>query len=366
MFGNKEFENVGYPTPEDTPTESTCLILNIPANSAWWSVFTGLLLVLTDESAWQQFDGGMTPEEAAADAEIIVFDALDFAATENTCATSVPAPYWDDADAADADDEESVETQEWYGDVTIVDDELTFFENLQIWVIAGFVMLAATPLAAITFIPIAQRFTLAFKKHDLGGIIRAFVDGIEVNQSDTYATSDSVGTMSIAIPPSMGLMAAEDTPHTLTLVMSEDYNPAITGTPNIQLFRQRLSEADFSPTSLRYDAGTDEVQYTPDGGTTWNAAPESDPRHSLTLRLPPRTGTDIRCDSAANMVKWLHDFLDQLIAAGTTAGEVLFVVNLLLEWLELLSGLFGVIIALTVSPIVGLCCIAAGVVLALN
>lgn len=347
MFGSKQFpHNAGYPTPEDTPTESTCLTLNIPANSAWWAIYTGLLLVLTEPEAWQQMEGGMSKDDAAADARIIFDDAMDFAATENTCNTIIDAPYWDETTADDADDTAPAETQTWYGDVTFVSDELTFAENLQIWVIAGFVAFAATPLAALTFIPIAQRFTLAFKQHDLGGIIRVFVDAIEVNQVDTYAPSDGVVTTSVVMPVPTGGFIAEDTPHSFTLVMSEDFNPAIEGTPNIQILRQRLTIDDFSPPSLRYNPDTDTVQYTPDGGTTWTDAPESDPRHSMTLRLPPLTTSDVKCDSAANMVKWLHDFLDQVIAAGALASEVLLIVNLFLQWLELLTGFFSVILSL--------------------
>lgn len=330
----------GFPTPNEIGTAGAYLLFLFGDNPAIAQTILGALEPLVYPDNWYLW-GDMSEDDAAEYFRKVVEDA-----PYNLMPQEIGAPYWDDADAADADDEEQRDVEEWYGEVEIVDDELTFVENLQIWIIAGFVMLAATPLAAITFIPIAQRFTLAFKKHDLGGIIRAFVDGIEVNQADTYAAETSVGEMSIAIPPTMGLLAAEDTPHTLTLVMSADHNPAVTGTPNIQLFRQRLSEADFSPPYLRYDGTTDSVQITPDGGTTWNDAPESDPRHSLALRLPPRGGSDVQCDSAANVVQWIHDFIDALIAAGDTASQILFVVNLLLDFLELLTGFASVIIEL--------------------
>lgn len=333
----------GFPTPEETGIAGAYLLFLFGDNPAIAQTILGALEPLVYPDNWYIW-GDMSEDDAAE-----YFREVIEQAPYNLMPQEIGAPYWDDSDAADADDEEERDVQEWYGEVEIVDDELTFTENLQIWIIAGFVMLAASPLAAITFIPIAKRFTLAFKKHDLGGIIRAFVDGIEVNQADTYATESSVGSMSIAIPPTMGLLAAEDTPHTLTLVMSSDYNPAITGTPNIQLFRQRLSEADFSPPYLRYHAETDAVQYTPDGGTTWTNAPEFDPRHSSTLLRPPLTTSDVRCDSAANMVKWLHDFIDALIAAGSTASEILLVVNVLLEFLELLTGFASVIINLIVE-----------------
>lgn len=86
MFGDKEFgKNAGYPTPEATPEDMTCLTLKIPADKGWWAVFTGLLLTLTDENAWQQFEGGITREQAAHCALEIYLAATDAAAETDGC-----------------------------------------------------------------------------------------------------------------------------------------------------------------------------------------------------------------------------------------------------------------------------------------
>ena len=70
MFGDKEFgKHTGFPTPVDTPDETTCLMIQVPANAAWWAIYVGLLYSLLEEDSWQQFEGGMTREDAAADAE---------------------------------------------------------------------------------------------------------------------------------------------------------------------------------------------------------------------------------------------------------------------------------------------------------
>lgn len=93
----------------------------------------------------------------------------------------------------------------------------------------------------------------------------------------------------------------------------------------MEIIRGRLSAADFSNPSQRYNPDTDTVQYSPDGGTTWIDSPEADPRHSDIFRLPPLTTSDPKCDAAANQVKWIKDFIDSVIAqldAGATALAV--------------------------------------------
>jgi len=65
LFGDKEFKNVGYPTPEDIPEEVACRRFSIPSSSAWLAVFMGMLTPASEPEAWQQFEGGITREEAA-------------------------------------------------------------------------------------------------------------------------------------------------------------------------------------------------------------------------------------------------------------------------------------------------------------
>lgn len=78
MFGDKEFgDHIGYPTPTDVPTNTTDLLVRIPASAAWWSVFFGLVSTLMEEGSWQQFDGGITPEEAAEAARNIYIAAYE-------------------------------------------------------------------------------------------------------------------------------------------------------------------------------------------------------------------------------------------------------------------------------------------------
>lgn len=185
MFGDKLFgKHVGYPTPESTPEATTCLIVQVPANPAWWAIYTALLHTLTDEDAWQQFEGGMSREDAAAAAAAIWQDAMLRAQTE-TCDTSVPAPYWDQVNDVDA--EEDTTTQTWYG---IFDGE--FHETLENFAIAGFLAYAGCVGCAIKFLTIAPAFRLAWKKGNLGGIIRIFIDAADYGTVDTFAAEDGI------------------------------------------------------------------------------------------------------------------------------------------------------------------------------
>jgi len=72
-------------------------------------------------------------------------------------------------------------------------DELTFVENVVIWLLTGFVAVAAAPTlggaaaAALFFRTTAVRFVLAFNRGDTDEIIRVVIDSADygtVNTSD--------------------------------------------------------------------------------------------------------------------------------------------------------------------------------------
>lgn len=66
MFGEKAFDGVGFPTPSSIPSECAYRLAKLPADAAWLGTFMGLIEVLMDEANWQQFEGGITREQAAA------------------------------------------------------------------------------------------------------------------------------------------------------------------------------------------------------------------------------------------------------------------------------------------------------------
>lgn len=181
MFGTKLFPQLGYPTPTTIPTETTCLTLNIPASDEWWAIVVGVLYTLILEWNWQQLEGGIDRDEAAARFQLMLEDALEFASTHNTCQVSdVPTPYWDED--SEVDDEATPEEQIWYGEVedpTVVPTTETFQERAEDFAFAGLLAISGLPGAAVSFLTIAPRFRLAFKQANIGNIIRVFVDANE-------------------------------------------------------------------------------------------------------------------------------------------------------------------------------------------
>lgn len=105
----------------------------------------------------------------------------------------------------------------------------------------------------------------------------------------------------------------------------------------MKIVRGRLSAADVENPSIRYNSDCDCVQQTNDGGVTWVDNPSIDPRHSVAFLKPPITGSAIQCDSAANMVKWLKDFIDQCEGIFTLVGGVTTIINALLLELEIIA-----------------------------
>lgn len=340
----------GYLTPDDIPDDSHCRTFKIPNSTQWLSVFMGALLPLIYSESWQEY-GDLTPDEAADAALAVIWDAYN----NNTCPL-LEAPYWDDSDADDADDEAPADDQPWYGELVPAaafsafdveeDDppepEFTWQENASIWIVTAFVAYAATPAAAIAFYPIARKFVLAFKAHDLGGIVKVLWDGEEIVRVDTYSESASVVETSIILPDT------EDMPP-LWVAMADEVNPAVTGEPNIQVLRKRLAPDQVSPTNLRYNVDCDCVQQTYDGGDTWIDNPGQDPRHSVTYQFPPVGGDDPKCQAAANQVRFLNNVIDETLSNIAIAGDALSLALTILPFIVELGPfaiLFDLVLAL--------------------
>lgn len=182
--------SIGYLTPSETPEERLCRSFSIPNSPQWLGNFMGACYVLTQEENWQKH-GTLTPEECAAIASIWFDDA--FYGTSD-CVYTMQAPYWDTEE--NADDQEPSDEQPWYGfieDFLAPIDELTWVENAAVWVITGFVAIAATPGAAIFFRTVARRFVLAVQTDNIGEIIRVIVDSSEYSiDTSGHAAGDII------------------------------------------------------------------------------------------------------------------------------------------------------------------------------
>ncbi len=80
----------------------------------------------------------------------------------------------------------------------------------------------------------------------------------------------------------------------------------------MDIVRKKLSVAEVIPPGLRWD-GTCNCVQTFDG-TNWVDSPGSDPRYNSGNRFPARTGSNIQCNAAANMVDKLKNQVDAFIA----------------------------------------------------
>lgn len=309
----------GFLTPDSLPVDDHCRTFAIPNDVQWLSVFMGALLPLIYPENWQQF-GSLTPDESAEVMLNVIWDAYE---NDLGICQELGAPYWDTT--ANVDDEFpddplgftafDVPTV-WFGELKVIDGNLTWVENLFIWAVAGFIAYAGQPAAAIAFVPFAQRFVLAFKAHDLGGIVRVFVDGELVDLIDTYQPSASIIRRSIFTDNS-------GEPHDLWVEMSEDVNPEVVGEPFIQVVRKELSESEVSPPNVRYYPPGDVVQSDYDGDDVWQDNAPLDVRHNPGMLFPPIGGDDPRCQAAANMTRWISDFLNDVGAtlAWATVAE---------------------------------------------
>lgn len=260
----------------------------------------------------------------------------DIIAQASVLTNDVEAPYWDDE--ADADDELPPDEQPWYG--VFVDD--TFQATIENWVIAAFVAYASGPAAALTFLTLAKQFRLALRKHDLGGVVRVFVNAGDHGTIDTYSATPGIIEQDYVGDPDEDeqqiLLVLEESP---MLAFAAGELPS--GAP-MQVIRKKLTRSEVSSPNLRYDVTCNCIQQTTDGGTTWIDQPGADVRHSDAWRLPASTEPDIKCDAAARIVAAWQEDLELLYQ---TTNVSVFASGIL-QALLVLAGGAGVLIDLII------------------
>jgi len=105
-------------------------------------------------------------------------------------------------------------------------------------------------------------------------------------------------------------------------------------------------------TDVRYDAESDEVQRTFDGGSTWVNEPGLDPRHADIFRFPPVEADDPRCQAAANMSRYLENVIDSTLtnlAIGSDVADLVLVLTPLFVELGPFAILVDLITALALT-----------------
>lgn len=170
------------PLPDIPPDEGE--LIYVAYNPAWIPVLMGAVDQLLLPSTWQ----GNHDEIIAAlnEASLLKFMLQQPVEVES----GVPTPFWDEA--SDLEDEEPAEVQEWYGYVTEPEGDpagLTFIDDLSIWALTGFIAYSGDIGAAIFFRTIAPSFVLAWRRGDIGEIIRIIIDGAEFGRVDTASAA---------------------------------------------------------------------------------------------------------------------------------------------------------------------------------
>lgn len=296
-------------TPPDIPSDENCRSLTIPNSLQWLGILNAAILTLTNPYNYEQlYETDLTPEECAERAMQIYESYLQSA---NSC--DLAEPYWDDPEGDDAAQGEA-------------NPEYPFYEDVAQFVIAGFVLYATgSPTTALQFWTVANQFRLAYRKHNLGGIIKIFMDAVQIGEVDTYAAS-----------PSLGYFDVGSTGSTLRLEF-----PTV-GTVT-QVIRKRLWEQEIIGDTIRYNDGVWETFDTATG--TWIENPLSDPRTLAMWRLPAGGGADPACDGAANLTDKFERMIDALLTAVSVIDAANAFVGIILVFFPPARLLWVIIIA---------------------
>lgn len=339
---------VGFPTPNTAADVEAYLLFLFP-DPDWAQYVLGAAKNLTVPYNWYEA-GDMLPEDAAEAFRLIVEQA-----PYNIRSNEIDAPFWDEESGDDTDDLATRDDQPWYGQW----DGETFIESLAYVFLTNFLSKLITTQGAIKYLAIPRTFRLLIKQNPHGAKLLLFLDGGLYAVVNGYSIVDQVLEVIVkAVAPAMGFRAEDVEPLELMIVHSGEHDPDATpdddGNYTVDVIRGRLSEEDVIPPNIRYNPDTDTVQFSPDGGTTWNDAEGQDPRRAPAFLKPARTGTDRACDAAANMVAWIKAFMDEIIEDLTGIGTAGLIVSTALNaWSLLFEPIAILDLIATVAESVG-------------
>lgn len=305
-------------TPHEVPDGVNCRTLKIPDSQEWLGIFNSAILSLTQAYNYEQlYETDLTPEQCAEIAMLIYEDYL----KTGQC-SALSEPYWDDPEGDDAAQGED-------------NPAYPFYEDVATWAIAGFVAYAAGIGAALEFFTVAEQFRLAWRKHDKGGIVKIFMDAVELGQVDTYSPT-----------PDLAFFDVISTGSTLRLeVVGKNEN--VVGDPETQFIRKRLWNGEIVGYGSRWNDETDEWQSYDPANDEWYDNPAGDPRVNPAGLLPPRAGSDVRCQSAVNIADKFRSIVDAMLTAGDILQAVNSIVSLIVVFFPPARFIWLVFLALT-------------------
>jgi hypothetical protein len=286
------------PLPDIPPDEGD--LIYVGYNPAWTPALMGAVEQLMLPSTWQ--GDHETVIDALNEASV-----LQWLLTEPVTVSEIPTPFWDTETSAD--DQQSPELQPWYG--VFADDE--FSPQIEDWVIAGFIAATGEVGGAIWFLTVAPKFRLAWKKHDLGGIIRIFIDGADAGTVDTFSEEPGILQKTFIGDPEAEeheiMMVLEELPEVepFSALDAEDLNLPM------MAVRSRLVPWEGVFPAFRYNPDTGKIEVTNDG-TTWRVDEGADPRYNTAYQYD-MTGKN-RCGVAAGVVAQIDKWAETAAASA--------------------------------------------------
>lgn len=250
---------------------------------------------------------------------------LDYYNSEDCNLEPSDAPFRDEPDGADA--VESVGTgTPWYEDVAD-------------WIVAAYLAFTFTPAAGIFYITTLRNIRLQFRARNFGAIGQIFLDDVLQVDVDTYSPTDELIDIFIRGAAPEGFAALDVETHEIRIVHTGTHNSEATAAPEGYALEVIRDYIGIDQGQRFYISATDSFEYL--SGDDWLPLdPEADPRHIN--RVPPRDGTQPRCDAAENLVENLHTYVDENIAAMTLGASVAALTSLAFTRIPFLSPLLAI------------------------
>lgn len=206
--------------------------LVIPAASDFLGLVNGALFELCQQKNWQQ-DGDMTPQETA---DWFLAWWREYLNNENE------PPNWDTAENVDGQP-----AQPWY-------------EQLEDWIIQGFLAITFTPLAALVYQTTVPKIRVAIRTGNIGALFKVLINGIEVWTGDSYAPIIDLIDQTFD-NPNPGSAATVQ-------VIHYGNGPNVSGESKLEFVRGEAVESMVA-TILRADPGGCGIQWSTDNGGQW-------------------------------------------------------------------------------------------------
>ena len=241
----------GYRLPQELiDHELLCLKVPVPNNREYKAALWGALTELTKWWVWEKDDRRGGTIAAQYWRELL----LGLEIGETSCDVDL-APYWDDADANNADG------------VGAIDTGAPWYEDAADWVISAFISTTFSPAAALAYTSIVPKARLLFRTRDYGAIVSVVVDGIaDEYLVDTYSLAPGIIALDIESPASgggggaLGGFSAQSMPAMrFTITHTGLANPAAVVTPRgfaVEVIRKRIytEESEIDLTDIRVSA----------------------------------------------------------------------------------------------------------------